>query len=659
MQPGRSAVAAPRTAPVSITLSQAVASVSAGTVEVHSVRAGGRKAGTFSANGSTIVFAPTTPFLPGETVQVTVPATVQSTGGIAAIPYCYQFTTGVDGFGGGTFAPPAAKPSLVPVATGPSSLVLGDVDGDGDLDLLVGTGENVVSVRLNSGLNSGNFVSASQSADFPLGSSPGLVRLALGDIDGDTDLDLLATLVNGSLAIRLNNGVNSGFFVPPNQASVSVGSVPVGLALGDIDGDGDLDVLTANAGSNTVSIRRNDGVNSGVFWVGANSAEVSVGTVPSQVLLGDIDGDGDLDLVAICAGNTNVASVRLNSGLNSGTFGAPTANADFSLGAFTRNATLGDINNDGYPDLVVSKGGATDGVDTWLNNMGNGFSAFQSMGVSRHPLDIALGDVDGDGDLDMLIGNDNNTATVTLRLNAGLGSGIFVEPVFTAEPGVGASFPWAVALGDVDGDGTLDLITANNNNSGSGSGGGSGTVSVRLNQLSSLHTALNPASGSIGAAILLRGTDVTRASAVSFNGTPVPAGDFSVVSPTLLRVRVPGGATSGPVTITTPQGILTSSTQFIVSSALATAPQRPTAGLLVYPSPSHGRLTVVVPPVAGVATAHITLLNMLGQTMQQRQVSLPAGGAQVNLDGSQLSAGIYVVRLQAGVHTETRHVVIE
>ncbi|GAA4037234.1 hypothetical protein GCM10022409_22720 [Hymenobacter glaciei] len=660
--PARSAGAVPRTAPVSITLSQAITPASASTVQVHSVRAGGRKAGAFSTSGNTITFVPATPFLPGETVQVSVPATVQGTGGTGSVPYCYEFTTAVDGFGGGTFAPPAANPNPVSVPPGPASIVLGDVDGDGDLDMLVGTGINTVSVRLNSGLNSGNFVPSGVSAEFPLGgNSQGLARLALGDIDGDTDLDLLATSADGSLKIRRNDGVNSGFFVPVSPSSVAVGSVALGLALGDVDGDGDLDALTANAGSNTVSIRLNNGLNSGIFLSPPSGGEVAVGTGPSQVLLGDLDGDGDLDLLAVCAGNTNLVSVRLNSGLNSGMFVVPAINADISTGLFTNKAALGDINSDGYPDLVVSRGGTANSVDTWLNSGSNTFAPFQSTPVSRQPLDVALGDIDGDGDLDMLIGNDNTTGTVTLRLNGGFGSGIFLEPVLGPEPAVGASFPWAVALGDIDGDGNLDFATANNNNSGSGSGAGgsNGTVSVRLNQLSGLRTTVAPASGPVGTAVLLRGTDVTGASAVSFNGTPVPAGDFSVVSPTLLRAIVPAGATAGPVTITTPRGLLTSNTRFVPGSALAATSWRPTAGLQVYPSPGHGQLRVVVPALAGATTGQLSLLNLLGQTVRRQQITLLAGGTQVEFDGAQVPAGAYVLRLQAEGHTETRRVTLD
>ena len=662
--PGRNAVAAPRTMPVGITLSQPVAPASAAAVQMHSRRAGGLKAGTYTTSGNTIAFAPATPFLPGETVQVTVPATVRSTGGGGAVPHCYQFTTGVDGFGGGVFAPPVANPNLVGVASAPASLVMGDVDGDGDLDLLVGTGTAAtVSVRLNSGLNSGNFVPAGTNADFSLGNPQGTARLALGDIDGDTDLDLVATTASGVVTIRVNGGVNSGVFMPTGS-TFAVGSVALGLALGDVDGDGDLDVLTANAGSNTVSVRLNSGLNSGAFVGAVSTPEVAVATSPSQVLLSDLDNDGDLDFVAICGnGSATMASVRLNSG--NGTFVAPATNADFSLGALTNRAVLGDLNNDGYPDLAVSHGNLvsspTGSVETWLNS-GSGspmFSPSQTISVSRQPMELVLADVDGDGDLDLLAGNDNNTGTVSLRLNAGFGSGIFLEPIPGPEPAIGASFPWSVALGDVDGDGNLDLITANNNNSGSGSGGGSGTVSVRLNQLSGLRAVMAPSGGVAGATVMLRASDVTGASAVSFNGTPVPTGDFNVVSPTMLRAVVPGGVTTGPVTISTPRGTITSNTRFMVGGVLGTAAGRPTAGLQVYPSPGHGQLKVVVPALAGVANGQLSLLNMLGQTVWQQPVVLPANGTLVELDGAHLPAGAYLLRWQEGHHTETRRVVLD
>ena len=147
--PGRGAVGVLRSAPVSITFSQAIDPATANAVQVNSVRGGGKKVGTYSTNGNTVTFAPTTAFLPGETVQVTVPATVRGTTGGSTAPQCYEFTTAVGSFSGGAFAAPITASTLVSVDYGPRSVVLGDIDGDGDLDMLVGTGTGAVSVRLN------------------------------------------------------------------------------------------------------------------------------------------------------------------------------------------------------------------------------------------------------------------------------------------------------------------------------------------------------------------------------------------------------------------------------------------------------------------------------------------------------------------------------
>ncbi|UOQ73701.1 hypothetical protein [Hymenobacter cellulosilyticus] len=140
---------------------------------------------------------------------------------------------------------------------------------------------------------------------------------------------------------------------------------------------------------------------------------------------------------------------------------------------------------------------------------------------------------------------------MSLRLNGGLNSGILVEPTQAPEPAVGASHPVTVALGDVNGDGALDLVSTNDNTR-YGTTVGVGTLSVRLNQLSPLRTTLNPTQGPVGSLVTVRGTDMTGATAVSFNGTAAPAGSFNVTSPTTLTVTVPSGTTSGVVTVTTP-----------------------------------------------------------------------------------------------------------
>ncbi|MDO7886633.1 IPT/TIG domain-containing protein [Hymenobacter cheonanensis] len=189
----------------------------------------------------------------------------------------------------------------------PCSIVVGDVDGDGDLDLLTAnSSSNNVSVRLNDGR--GNFTPPASNPNPAVGTAPR--NLAVGDVDGDGDLDLVAATSIGrySVSVRLNDG--TGNFTPPTRnPNPVVGGNPNNLALGDLDGDGDLDLLAANTSSNTVSVRLNDG--RGNFTSPTSNPEPAVGSDPESLALGDLDGDGDLDLLTTCS-NGYAVSVRLN-----------------------------------------------------------------------------------------------------------------------------------------------------------------------------------------------------------------------------------------------------------------------------------------------------------------------------------------------------------
>ena len=211
--------------------------------------------------------------------------------------------------GSGNFTPHPTNPNPA-VGSSPHSVAVGDVDGDGDLDLLTANyGSANVSVRLNDG--SGNFTDHPTNPNPAVGDSPQSV--ALGDVDGDGDLDLLtANTGNDNVSVLLNDG--SGNFTAPatNPTPPWVCFMaPYSVVLGDVDSDGDLDLLTANYGGNTVSVLLNDG--SGNFTAPATNPNPAVGNGPRSVALGDVDGDGDLDLLTANAFSDNV-SVLLNDG---------------------------------------------------------------------------------------------------------------------------------------------------------------------------------------------------------------------------------------------------------------------------------------------------------------------------------------------------------
>jgi hypothetical protein len=296
--------------------------------------------------------------------------------------------------GDGTFAPAV---NYYSGDTFPHYIVIGDLNGDEDLDLTV-INLDSVSVLLNKGDGTGTFATA---VNYPIegsyGPGGGLFSAVTGDLDGDGDPDLaIASAMPDNLIVLLNNG--DGTFA--SEQSYTAYIYTRQLAAGDLDGDGDLDIaMTGNFGdfgSPSVSIYFNNG--DGTF-----AAEVNyyAGDCPYSTAIGDLDSDGDLDLVVTDQYNGQ-ASVFLNNGI--GTF-AP-AVVYSGLGS---KVVIGDLDGDGDLDLI--------GTNSALLNKGNGtIAAAVSYSSGDSPVSLATGDFDGDGDLDLAIVNELSDC-VTVLLN--------------------------------------------------------------------------------------------------------------------------------------------------------------------------------------------------------------------------------------------------
>ena len=362
---------------------------------------------------------------------------------------------------GRLFKPPVTYPSG---GDGATSIALADLDGDGNLDIVVANYACDGCLTNGSvGILLGNGHGAFQAALVLDSGGSGTSGIAVADMNGDGYLDIIVANAcaagtfcdgnsnTGSVAVLLGNG--DGTFQPAKVYS-SGNQISRYLALGDFNGDGKLDVVVADGcggcGHQNFTVLLGDG--HGGFQP---PQTYGLGAEPIGITAGDVNGDGKLDLVIGlegAAGQNGPTVVLFGNG--DGTF--PNSRTLFPAGAFP---SLADLNGDGKLDLLVavacsnptcSRGGA--GVK--LGNGNGTFRAMQIYGSGGYITDfVATGDVDRDGKLDVLVANYSGPVGVLL----GNGNGA-LGPVQLYNPGGGG--PFSMAVGDVNNDGKLDVVVA-------------------------------------------------------------------------------------------------------------------------------------------------------------------------------------------------------
>ncbi len=361
------------------------------------------------------------------------------------------------GRGDGTFA----FTQNVRLGAFPIALDIADFDADGRQDLVVANSVGDDAWVLL-GKGDGTFDASPNYPAAPLFAD----SIASGDLNLDGLLDLaVAVPCCAEAGVSVLLGRRDGSFAP--QSLFKVTGRPSSVVIGDVDGDGIPDLVTANQGRSgpdgthirpAVSILA--GIGDGDFRP-ENRLEIGIGS-PTAVTMADLNSDSIPDLAVTIGGG-----VTILLGLGDGAFGSPTF---FSTGLvpISQQTAVGDFNHDGIEDLAVANDGHIILVEETLTFpgtvsilLGHGDGTFAPQvrfGVGLRPHSVAVGDFNGDSVRDLVTAN---LATDDVSVLLGVGDGSFApERRFKA-----GAFAVQVAVSDLDGDGVQDIAVANESNS--------------------------------------------------------------------------------------------------------------------------------------------------------------------------------------------------
>jgi hypothetical protein len=329
--------------------------------------------------------------------------------------------------------------------SGPTSVVVGDFNKDGRLDLAVAlSATNNIGVLFGNG--NGTF---SSPRLYSTGSGSEPLRLATGDFNNDNQLDI-AMANQGSNSFSVLLGFVNGTFFNPLNYFIADGSQPNSIAVGDFNSDSRLDIIVASPGIDNV----------GVFlgyvsesFLNVPSYSTGPSSRPVSIAIGDFDNDTRLDVVVANNGTDNIM-ILFGSG-----YGTFVSNTSYSTGngSYSCAMAVGDFNNDSRLDIVVANSG-TNNVGIFLSDGTGTFSSqiTYSTGLDSQPYSVAVLDFDNDTVLDIAVANYGSNSMVVFF---GDGNGTFTnQSIFNTGYD---SHPFALVVGDVNNDNVTDVIATN------------------------------------------------------------------------------------------------------------------------------------------------------------------------------------------------------